>query len=194
MQYVHFLNLEYFLVLVYRVVTGTNIDVSQIPSQTLAIMTAIAWVGIGLSVIFVISFFIVRKKLHAVEHEGWHRREHEEEELLHHHNAEEPINPRWEHVLTLASGPTETEWRRAIVEADIMLNLMLAARGFAGDTVADKLKNANPLQFTTLNLAWAAHRVRNQIAHEGSAFTLTERDARATIDNYRRVFEEFDYL
>ena len=194
MQYVHFLNLEYFLVLVYRVITGTNIDVTQIPAQTLAIMTVIAWVGIGLSIIFLTGFFIVRKKLHAVEHAGWHRREHEEEEMLHKHNAEVPINPHWEHVLTLAGGPTESDWRRAIVEADIMLNLMLSDRGYTGDTVADKLKSANPLQFTTLELAWAAHRVRNQIAHEGLAFTLTERDARATIDNYRRVFEEFDYL
>ena len=60
--------------------------------------------------------------------------------------------------------------------------------------MGDKLKNANPLTFTTLDLAWQAHKVRNAIAHMGDTYPLTERDTHATIDLYRRVFEEFNYI
>jgi hypothetical protein len=75
-----------------------------------------------------------------------------------------------------------------------MLGDLLAARGYRGANIGDMLKDANPIQFTTLNQAWAAHKVRNQIAHEGEGYTLTDREARSTIEQYRHVFEEFDYL
>lgn len=194
MQYVHFLNLEYFLLLVYRVFTGTNVDVSQIPQETLRIMTYIGWAGLLLSIVFFAGFIYARRAMHAIEHEGWHRRDEDIHALEHKAQVHEAMNPQWEHVIALANGPSESDWRRAIIEADIMLDMMLTERGYHGTTLGDKLKTANPLQFTTLQLAWAGHKIRNQIAHAGSEFHLTEREARAAIDNYRRVFEEFNYL
>lgn len=194
MEYVHFINLEYFILLVYRVFTGTNIDISQIPAQTLALTQDVAYAGIIFTVLFAALFVYSRRRMHAVEHEGWHRRHEEEQNLQRHHTMEVPINPQWEHIMMLAGGPHEGDWRRAIMEADIMMSNMLTARGYQGATVADQLRQANPIQFTTLDLAWKAHKVRNEIAHQGESLTLTERTARATVDLYRRVFEEFDYL
>lgn len=194
MENVHFLNLEYFILLAYRVFAGVNINVSQIPTQVLHLATYIAWAGILFTILFAWLFFYARRKMHAVEHEGWHKRQHEEEMLKRHHTAEVPINPQWEHIIMLVGASSESDWRRAIMEADIMMSNMLTARGYTGGTVADQLRSANPLQFTTLDLAWKAHRVRNEIAHQGENLILTERTARATIDLYRRVFEEFDYL
>ncbi len=194
MEYVHFLNLEYFILLVYRVFTGTNIDLSQIPAQALRLTEYVAWAGLIFTVLFAWMFIYARRRMHAVEHEGWHKRAHEEEHIKRRHSVEEPLNPQWEHVISLAGAHSESDWRRAIMEADIMMSNMLTARGYEGATVADQLRQANPLQFTTLDLAWKAHRVRNEIAHQGESLILTERTARATIDLYRRVFEEFDYL
>ncbi len=194
MDYVHFINLEYFILLAYRVFTGTNIDISQIPAQTLQLTEWIAWAGIVLTVVFAFSFFYERRRLHAVEHEGWHKRAEEEEHINARHTEEVSGNPQWEHIQMLVSSPNEGEWRRAIVEADIMMGSMLTARGYRGNTIADQLRDANPIQFTTLDLAWKAHKVRNEIAHQGESFKLDERTAQATIDLYRQVFEEFGYL
>ncbi|HUD03138.1 MAG TPA: hypothetical protein VMR46_03990 [Candidatus Paceibacterota bacterium] len=194
MDYVHFINLEYFILLAYRVFTGTNIDISQIPAQTLQLTEYIGWAGIILTVVFAWLFFNARQRMHAVEHEGWHKRAGEEEHVKVSHTSEVPINPQWERIQTLISSPNESEWRRAIMEADIMMGGMLTARGFRGNTIADQLRDANPIQFTTLDLAWKAHKVRNEIAHQGESFTLDERTAHATIDLYRQVFEEFAYL
>jgi hypothetical protein len=201
MDSVHFLNLEYFILLAYQVFTGvrdqsgvTTVDVSQIPDQTLHLLTYIAWTGLALTVLLAVGIVVVFRRMEHTIHEGWHHRDQEIEAMHHRPEAAAPLNRDWEHVLTLIGSPEETNWRRAIMEADIMLGNMLAARGFRGQTIGDMLKDANPIQFRTLDLAWKAHKVRNQIAHQGINFTLTERDARATVDYYRQVFEEFDYL
>ncbi|MDO8548330.1 MAG: hypothetical protein Q7R71_01510 [bacterium] len=191
---VDFLNIEYFLLLVYRIYTGTNVDISQIPSQTLQLMEYIAWAGLGLSLFLLFAFVWLHKKAHAVSHAGWHERDEQIEELKRKHTVHAAKNPAWEHVVALAGSPLENDWRRAIIEADSMLDALLTTRGYGGATLGDKLKTANPLQFTTLDLAWKAHKVRNDIAHGGEQFHLTDRDAKSTIDFYRRVFEEFDYL
>ena len=191
---VNFINLEYFLLLVYRIFAGADVDISQIPAQTLQLMEYIAWVGLGLSLLLLFVFFWLRRKAHAISHAGWHERDEKINELRQKHIVHAAKNPAWEHVVALASSPVEGDWRRAIIEADIMLDTLLTGRGYSGATLGDKLKTANPLQFTTLDLACKAHKVRNDIAHGGEQFELTDRDTKSTIDFYRRVFEEFDYL
>lgn len=83
------------------------------------------------------------------------------------------------------------DWRLAIIEADIILEEILADSGYAGATIGEKLKSASPTSFTTLEDAWEAHKVRNKIAHQGGDFILTKKLAQDTINQYRRVFTEF---
>ena len=75
-----------------------------------------------------------------------------------------------------------------------MLGEMLEVAGYRGASIGDKLKDANPLQMKTLDLAWKAHKIRNDIAHGGEGFHLSERDTKATIDFYRQVFEESSFI
>lgn len=84
------------------------------------------------------------------------------------------------------------DWRIAIVEADIVLEDLLDKAGFPGFSIGEKLKSANPATFRTLQDAWEAHKVRNQIAHEGAGFELTHKIANETIIRYERVFQEFN--
>ena len=196
MDSIHFLNLEYFILLVYRVFTGTtaNVNVSQIPAQTLSLMTIIAYWGIGLFVLFALLTIYAYRRLHAVEHAGWHHREEAAHRLHEQHTLVAPKNAQWSHVVRMANSTVESDWRRAILEADIMLGNLLHARGYRGQNIGDMLKEANPIQFTTLDMAWSAHKIRNHVAHGGEGFVLTDREAKGTIDLYKRVFEEFDYI
>lgn len=95
---------------------------------------------------------------------------------------------RWNTVIGYMQGKEEAIWRIGILEADNLLDEILHDRGYQGLTLADKLKMTN---FNTLDLAWAAHKIRNRIAHDGSRFALSERIARNTIELYRAVFKEF---
>jgi hypothetical protein len=75
-----------------------------------------------------------------------------------------------------------------------MLEDILVRMGYDGDSIADRLRAVEPSDFTHIQSAWEAHKVRNKIAHEGVNFTVTQREARRVIELYRKVFEEFRYI
>ncbi len=100
---------------------------------------------------------------------------------------------RWRRVRELAASDAPNDWRQAIIEADIMLGEVLEKAGYLGDSVGERLKRVEQ-GFVKLNEAWAAHKVRNEIAHSGSDFILTRRDARSTIELYEQVLKEFYFL
>ena len=187
------LNFAYVFAYFYEQATGVPIDPAILTSQAFFVIQSLAEFGMVLAVILVVLIVYVRIRLEQVEHHGFAELA-EREHALRVKHTESAKNPGWESITALASSPNESDWRRAILEADIMLANLLTTRGYLGDTLGEQLKNANPLQFTTLDLAWEAHRTRNAIAHLGDAFPLTEHDVRATIDRYRRVFEEFGII
>jgi hypothetical protein len=82
------------------------------------------------------------------------------------------------------------DWKLAIIEADIILDNTLKRQGYAGPTLGDRLKSISPESMHSIDDAWQAHKVRNQIAHAGADFVLTQKIARETIMQYERVFKE----
>ena len=104
------------------------------------------------------------------------------------------INPQWERIFTYIESVNESDWKLAILEADILLSGLLDNLFLPGETIADKLKTVEKSDFTTIDNAWEAHRIRNQIAHDGEAFVLTEREARRVIELYRMIFDEFHII
>ena len=105
-----------------------------------------------------------------------------------------PIHPQWQRIEDHLQSPNENDWRQAIMEADIMLDDILDKMDLPGETMGDKLKAVDKGAFLTLDNAWEAHRARNQIAHEGSAYVLTGREAKRIIELYKTVFEEFQVI
>lgn len=104
------------------------------------------------------------------------------------------VNPRWEHIQSLVHDTNASYWREAIIEADIMLDEALGSRGYVGDGVGEKLKAVDRSDLHSLQDAWDVHKVRNQIAHEGSAFNLSDVLARRTIARYEVVLRELNAL
>lgn len=110
------------------------------------------------------------------------------------HEAVGTKNTRWDAIQVRISEQNPESWRIAIIEADIMLEEMLADAGYVGKSIGEKLKSANTTSFTTLQDAWEAHKVRNEIAHAGSDFILTQRTAQETLVRFERVFREFGVI
>lgn len=185
-------NIEYFFRLIYEWIYGPNTVFNYATLQAFIanIWTWIIVIGYVFSVIglFVIVYTTVRLfELRKRESDYYGT-------PILVPEADGGINPRWVHIQELADGTSASEWREAIIEADIMLDDMLARQGYVGDGVGEKLKAVEPSDFNTLNDAWEAHKVRNQIAHEGSAFNLSEELARRTIARYGAVFREFEAI
>lgn len=86
------------------------------------------------------------------------------------------------------------DWKLAIIEADIILDEALKEAGYGGVSLGERLKSISPNQLRSLNDAWQAHKIRNQIAHNGADFILTKRLAEETIKQYKRVFAELGLI
>jgi hypothetical protein len=192
-QYVDYINLEYVLVRAYDFVAGFSGIYAAIPSGTAKLLEILIVSGMVLSFILLILLVYAQIRLLQVEHAGFHMME-EHAHTAHDTAPLHPQNERWRHIEALAASSNPSDWRRAILEADIMLGDELSAAGYKGASVGEQLKMANPLQLTTLDLAWKAHKVRNDVAHGGEQFVLTDRDVRSSIDYFKRVFEELGVL
>lgn len=82
------------------------------------------------------------------------------------------------------------DWKLSIIEADIILDDVLKRQGYPGASLGERLRNISPASLASLDDAWQAHKIRNQIAHAGADFVLTQKLARETINQYKRVFAE----
>jgi hypothetical protein len=112
------------------------------------------------------------------------------EELYDEQYRRSPRHDRLSDVLTHIATDNPNDWKLAIIEADIILDDTLKRAGFTGSSLGERLRSIAPAQLASLDDAWQAHKVRNQVAHGGADFVLTKRLAEDTIKQYRRVFEE----
>lgn len=104
---------------------------------------------------------------------------------------EQKPHPKWQIVVGYMSSDKEPLWRIGILEADMILAEALKEKGYAGTDVGELLKAAN---FSSIDLAWNAHKVRNRIAHDGSDFVLTEHEAKKVLSQYETVFRELKVI
>ncbi|MBP6908672.1 MAG: hypothetical protein KBB75_02520 [Candidatus Pacebacteria bacterium] len=185
-----YLNLEY----VFRTILDSIypvIDILKNPQtwSTLGVITSL----FSIFCIAIIIYSIVRMREIQL---------HEKEEIaheIHHalameHERRKAENPRWHYIRTLIEGASESDWRVAIIEADTMLDESLEAKGWSGVGVGEKLERGKGGGLHTLQNAWDAHKVRNQIAHAGSDFALSQTEGRRVIKLFQTVFEELGVI
>lgn len=96
-------------------------------------------------------------------------------------------HPKFAVIKGYMSSTSEALWRIGIMEADNLLLETLREKGYRGEGLGEMLKTAS---FKTIDLAWDAHKIRNRIAHEGSDFELTEREAKRAFTLYESVLRE----
>lgn len=104
-----------------------------------------------------------------------------------------PPNPTWDKLRERLLSDNPTDWRLAIIEADIYMDRQLDAKGWHGDTIGDKLKQLTPVELPSIQLAWEAHKVRNRIAHDLD-YILTMPEARRTLSYYEIVFRDLHLI
>ena len=187
--------------------SASHFNFSFIPSFS-TIISAVYNVGqvisIFLSMVFVLGIFYFRHELnnlhggHGHGHGGGHGTHgggHDAALVGPEKLKADPVkNKTWLKVEEKMKSPLESDWKLAILDCDIILNEMLDKMGYGGEGVAEKLKQIEPSDFTHLSEAWRAHKIRNEIAHSGSSFRLTKRDADEAVGMYKKVFHEFFYI
>lgn len=177
----------------YETVTGADWD--SLVSIAQLVWDIYSVVAIIISLVFFVGFVYAKIKyseLYALEQKDLKEAE-ARWELLH-EGGDTVKNTRWESIQKHISENSPESWRIAIIEADILLDETLNEAGYAGQSIGEMLKSANTHSFKTLQDAWDAHKVRNDIAHVGSDFILTKKVAQETIMHFERVFREFGVI
>ena len=94
-----------------------------------------------------------------------------------------PANVKKDIILRFAKIKNIQEGQLKILEGDKLLDLALSQSGYTG-SLGEKLKKAGG-RFTNLNRVWAAHKLRNKIAHEAN-FSLNKNE----VDQALRAFAQ----
>lgn len=83
-----------------------------------------------------------------------------------------------------------TTYQIAILEADKLVDQALRERGFNGETMGERLKNAtNSKVFSDRNCIWLAHKLRNQIAHEPDV-KVSYKQARGALVCFKKALKD----
>ena len=191
----NFLNIEYLFRVLYLIITGQIFfggegggDVDFGIFSELWFFISIFGLLLALLLIAGIVYSYIRiQDLLEYEDKVVHR-------LPEKKDAEILRTDRWQHIQSLARSENPNDWRQAIIEADIMLDELITAAGYYGETVGEKLKKIERGYFPKIQQAWDAHKVRNQIAHRGSDFILTRAETWRALRNYEEVFSEFYFI
>lgn len=101
---------------------------------------------------------------------------------------------QWQELLESAKSSDPKRWREAILEADRMLGELLGGLGYDGLNTGEKMQRLPENAFVTVPVAWEAHRMRNFVSQGSSNFVLTQREAFRIMKLYEQVFEEFRFL
>jgi len=195
----NFLNLDYFFYQIYRLLIWLGVPLrgahkaAQVVSQS-SFFESSFWLFLKnfLIVLIIILITIILYSLVRI----WEIKKEEAEKMKALFEKQKqiekapPQNARWEQVKMHVESPSSSEWRLAIIEADSILEEVTKTLGIPGDTLGDRLKSADRSDIPKIDSAWEAHKVRNRIAHEGSAFELSQRDAKIAIDQFEEVLKD----
>ena len=75
-----------------------------------------------------------------------------------------------------------------VLNADKLLDHSMCERGIAGETMGERMKQAKD-KFSDRNGVWAAHKLRNQIAHEPDV-AVTYEQARRALASFKKALKD----
>lgn len=60
----------------------------------------------------------------------------------------------------------EADYKLAVIEADSLLNDILAKMGYGGGTITDRLKQIDSTILPNINQVWEVHKIRNNVVYD----------------------------
>lgn len=107
------------------------------------------------------------------------------------HVDHEMVARRWIEIEQMASiGGSGI--KNAIAEADKLLDYVMKQRGFKGTTMGERLKHDGH-RIGNLNDVWAAHKLRNSLAHDVK-FDLVNSHAREALASFKKALKNLGAL
>ena len=100
----------------------------------------------------------------------------------------ERYRSQWLEIEGSLSQKQPASYQMAILNADKLLDRALRERGYRGNTMGERLKTAGST-FGNINAVWAAHKLRNRIAHETDV-NITYTTARRALATFKQALKD----
>lgn len=130
--------------------------------------------------VFLLTKIFPMQKVPSMFH---HRRKKKEEK------KDPAITAAWDAVQAKAVTGKIESMRLAVIEADALVDMVLKRAGYEGENLAERLARVLPSEVKSVEGVWAAHRLRNDLAHT-PGFVLTVEAAKAALDVYEAFLKE----
>lgn len=95
----------------------------------------------------------------------------------------------WLEIENNINRDNSASYQFAILSADKLLDKALKESGVAGETMGERLKHSDKL-FQDINGVWAAHKLRNRIAHEVGGGEINKVVARRMLAIYKKALKD----
>ena len=139
MNSVNFLNVEYIFEWIYNSAKSFNpaAVINWLVQYIITPILPVAFVFSLLLIILIIYCIVKLMEVAKIEKEQFGVPK-EDVPVLEQHNE---LNQKWIEVQSHLNSTNPSDWRLAIIEADIMLGDVLDAMGYHGDSIGDQLKS-----------------------------------------------------
>lgn len=100
------------------------------------------------------------------------------------------IDAKWQEIEQLMQLGSPSNYSRAVLEADKLLDHILKGFRAPGMTMGDRLKaSQNRFSKEGYNAAWQGHKVRNELVHN-SEYQVLDYIAKSAITNFKKAIDE----
>jgi predicted CopG family antitoxin len=107
--------------------------------------------------------------------------------------SEKRVLKAWAQIEKRIKIKGEAEAKLAIIECDRILDEVLKAAGYKGETMAERLEQVTSAQLANIEKIWKAHKIRNRIVHE-EGFSMSLEEVEGIVREYKKAFQEFGLL
>lgn len=98
---------------------------------------------------------------------------------------------RWETILSRLESDNPSQYKVAILEADVFAEEILGTLGYSGTNMKERLESMQDYEIETKGELATGHAVRNRIINE-PGFEPTREEAEATLRHFSNFFKEAD--
>jgi hypothetical protein len=108
-------------------------------------------------------------------------------------NRKDKMKEQWGKVKRRLESENESEYKVAIIEADAIIDDLIARMGYKGANLSERLANIPQGQLAELGEMKEAHEIRNRIIHEEN-FKVDREFAKGVLKKYEHLLNHFEAL
>lgn len=105
--------------------------------------------------------------------------------------SQSKFTKRWDAVMARIESRNPSQYKVAVLEADVIAEEMLGGIGYGGSNMKERLEAVQPGQVVSIDRLRSGHEIRNRIIRDPS-FALSREEAESVLAGYKSFFDELE--